>query len=447
MRALWANRKRETTTTKVTTKVMRWDVINYMLGGFGRFLEIGVRDGSTGRRIRADQKWGVDPSPVKDARGHYHKFFEETSDSFFAKLDKSEKFDVVFVDGLHHASQVYRDVMNALRHLRRGGVVLLHDCNPKSKEAQVVPQGKQKHWNGDCWKALVELRARHSELAVRVIDHDEGLGLVMLRGSNKGPCDVTLSGSAFDLDYETLAQRRDELLGLISWKEAISFHSRLSMPNGLTVVTAIFGSGLFRLHEPVYAPKGCRFVCFTDRVDLRSDEWQVRRLSVSAPTPRRMNRHVKSLIHRYVDGPSFYVDSEYRIVGNLSRLVFSLQDHVWSASRHPERRCAYQEASYCMKIERVESRDALTAQIKRYREENFPKGYGLWAGGAVARRGDADSERLGESWWREIERGSERDQISLAYVSWKLGIKPGLLPGSYHRTPGLEHHREKRGYP
>lgn len=209
----------------------------------------------------------------------------------------------------------------------------------------------------------------------------------------------------------------------------------------LTVVTAIFGQG-FNLHQPEGSWPGVRFVCFTDRTDLIGGHWEL--IQQNHPTgPRRSNRCVKTTLHRYVDGPTLYIDADFKVVGDPRDVVgASLASHCWSATKHPHRDCLFDEAAFCIKKKRLEVQKALSAQLRRYRAKGMPHHFGLWAGGILARRGDSDSRRLGELWWNEVKRGSERDQISLPFVAWGLGLMPGEIPGVYTAMPGLE--RRKR---
>lgn len=193
----------------------RWNVINALLDRCDerRFLEIGVGSGQTARQVRADEKWGVDPrsdSPEEP----YDYLVRTESDYFFGRLYSGRLFDVVFIDGLHHAKQVYRDVCNALNHLAAGGIIVMHDCNPQSETAQAVPR-QQSEWNGDCWKAVVKLRAEHPELDVFTIDTDQGLGVVRQVPSDS----IDVDGEPFDLTWSDLVQDRERLLGLISPSE------------------------------------------------------------------------------------------------------------------------------------------------------------------------------------------------------------------------------------
>jgi len=197
----------------------------------------------------------------------------------------------------------------------------------------------------------------------------------------------------------------------------------------LTVVTAIFGPD-FHLYEPPALPS-CRFVCFTDRTDLQSKVWEITR-QTSTLSPRRANREIKALLHRYVTGPTLYVDAEFKITGDPTEVVgAALDGHCWAATAHPSRSCLFAEAEFCIRKSCVDAPAALRAQTERYRAAGMPEHWGLWAGGIIARIGDRDSERLGEAWWSEIQDGAERDQVSLPFVARNLGLAPGIIPGSY----------------
>src|SRR5688572_28372042 len=99
--------------------LFRWDVVNELLSRtkLQRYLEIGIQRGVCGSKVKARRKVGVDPAPFEQATRHYSAVCRQTSDAFFQELPRDDLFDVVLVDGLHHADQVERDVQNALLHL------------------------------------------------------------------------------------------------------------------------------------------------------------------------------------------------------------------------------------------------------------------------------------------------------------------------------------------
>ena len=149
----------------------RTDIIQSLIDKIGakKYLEVGVSAGENFREIKCDTKVGVDPEPNTPATIHV------TSDDFF-KTNK-EKFDVIFIDGLHHADQVYRDIANALLCLNDDGYIVCHDMNPELEQHQVIPFNGG-IWNGDCWKAYVQLRQERDDLAMYVVDTDYGCGVI-----------------------------------------------------------------------------------------------------------------------------------------------------------------------------------------------------------------------------------------------------------------------------
>lgn len=185
----------------------RSDVINNIIkkNNYKKHLEIGVFHACDNfNKINVQYKVGVDPGKEGVAEGT----FTMTSDEFFELTN--DKFDTVFVDGLHHADQVYKDIINSLKVLNEGGTIVCHDMNPHSYEQQKIPRSTVV-WNGDCWKAFVQLRMERTDLKMCVIDADWGLGIIQ-RGSQK-------KLEEGELTYDNFDQNRNEWLNLLSEKE------------------------------------------------------------------------------------------------------------------------------------------------------------------------------------------------------------------------------------
>jgi hypothetical protein len=204
--------------------------------GATNYLEIGVNNGACFLRLKAAHKMAVDPAfkisrdrklkyYLKNTANFNNHYFEQTSDDFFASKTEvlaQHSPGIVFVDGLHTYEQSLRDVINSLTHLKPGGVVLMHDCNPMTESAgfpaDSIDHAKAKlndyHgiWNGDVWKAIVHMRSLHSDLEVFVLDCDHGIGVV-----RRGKPHDTLNYSRTqvrELSYEDLAENRALLLNL-----------------------------------------------------------------------------------------------------------------------------------------------------------------------------------------------------------------------------------------
>ena len=141
------------------------------------------------------------------------------SDEFFAQ--NTQRFDVIFIDGLHDAKQVWRDVHNALRFLSPDGLILLHDCNPRNVEFQITPQ-LHKIWLGDVWKAIVALRAQ-DYIEIVVGDFDLGVG-IMRRRLNTHRLPMALETRVLDdaleaFTYDEFDHHRNTLFRLKSFDE------------------------------------------------------------------------------------------------------------------------------------------------------------------------------------------------------------------------------------
>lgn len=153
--------------------MQRYDIIQKFIDdrGYKSFLEIGTYRGDTFSRIRCDNKECVDPDPES------HATYCMTSDEFF--VNHHYRYDIIFIDGLHEHSQVWKDICNSIWSLREGGVIVMHDCLPTTEEMQEWHNTSQqgKVWTGDTWKAYV--KAMHSlPYLVYVIDTDFGCGII-----------------------------------------------------------------------------------------------------------------------------------------------------------------------------------------------------------------------------------------------------------------------------
>ena len=202
----------------LNSTIKRYDIINHLIekNKFLNYLEIGVFKGENIREIKAIHKDGVDPG----AEGYTppEVNYPMTSDEFFDLIkDHDEiKYDVIFIDGLHHADQVEKDIKNSLNHLVKGGYILMHDCNPVSYDAQLIPR-QTIAWNGDVWKAFVDFKSNNPTYDCSVVDTDFGVGVIKNIGEG-----YTIDNRIDDWEY--FNTNRKELLNLIEWDEFTATH-------------------------------------------------------------------------------------------------------------------------------------------------------------------------------------------------------------------------------
>lgn len=202
----------------------RTEVINYLLSvgvSESTYLEIGVRNPEHNfNHINASVKYSVDPGVEFESNP---VDFKMTSDDFFEKLRNSEilsadiKFDVIFIDGLHLAEQVDRDIENALHFIKNDGFIVLHDCNPPTEwtareNYEFFHTPALGIWNGTTWKAFLKRRFDPS-IQSCCIDTDWGVGI--LSKSQRLGNSIEKVNPYFE--YGVLDQHRNAHLNLIDF--------------------------------------------------------------------------------------------------------------------------------------------------------------------------------------------------------------------------------------
>lgn len=202
----------------------RTEILNFILSTKSEktyYLEIGVRNPNDNyNHINAGQKYSVDPgieykeNPVD---------FKMTSDEFYELLLANKilssdiRFDLIFIDGLHLADQVDRDIMNSLKFIKRDGFIVLHDCNPPTEwhareTYNYFHTPASGFWNGTTWKAFVKWRFNPLVNSC-CVDSDWGLGII----SKEAPIGSCAKGSNQFFEFKDFMEHREEYLNLISF--------------------------------------------------------------------------------------------------------------------------------------------------------------------------------------------------------------------------------------
>jgi hypothetical protein len=218
----------------------------------------------------------------------------------------------------------------------------------------------------------------------------------------------------------------------------------------LVVYTAIFGDIPDRLQAPrTQRPDPTvRYVCFTDCPESfrRVAPWEIRAAAWTDADSRRTARFHKVLSHRVVPdaGYSLWLDGNLGLEVDPWTIVrCHLSSGIDIATfKHAHRNCVYQELETCLRLDKDDA-GAMRAQVERYRIEGYPRYNGLAETTAFARREGPAIREFNEAWWREIERGSARDQLSFDYVAWKLSLDYGWLPGVREDCPYFRFSRHR----
>lgn len=203
-----------------------------------------------------------------------------------------------------------------------------------------------------------------------------------------------------------------------------------------------------RLHPPECPPHpDVRYVLFRDVTVPAVDQgWEVRAAEFNDANNRLRARHHKCR------PDLLFPDADWTLWldGNITPRVCPVEivrrfgALPIAAIPHGGRDCAYEEATAMARKWR-DNPSVIADQVMRYRKAGFPRKQGLAATGALLRANRPLLHEVNADWWHEIERGSNRDQISFNYVLWRHGLEWTRLPGGwrdggelFHRRPHLE---------
>jgi len=186
----------------------RTELINGLIqkNNYKTYLEIGVntpaQPGYNWVGVNISTKHGVDPN--------VDTTYKMTSDEFFEK-HVSQKYDIIFIDGLHLHEQVYKDITNSLNFLNENGIIVVHDCNPVAEITQRRERASDA-WHGDVWKAIVQLRMENPNIEINTVNTDEGCGII-----KKGKQELLkINDDENCYDYSFLDKNREKAINLIS---------------------------------------------------------------------------------------------------------------------------------------------------------------------------------------------------------------------------------------
>ena len=198
------------------------------------------------------------------------------------------------------------------------------------------------------------------------------------------------------------------------------------------------------------------FVIYTDAVQKPEERgfWEVRPVEWKHPSnPRRTARWHKTNSHLLIDSKfSLWFDGALQFK-NGTDIVQMLHDglavekgtakYALASFKHPQRVCVYQENTACARMGKDDPQ-VMQEQVDRYRHEGYPPYNGMVETSCVIRYQNLDVTKFNEHWWREIEHGSLRDQLSFNYCCWRLGLEYGHLPGRRDVSPYFTFHPHKR---
>jgi hypothetical protein len=226
-----------------------YDFLNLIIEkkNYESYLEIGVCLGRTFRNIKCKRRLSVDP---KENEYVTHVM---TSNDFFK--ENKNKFDLIFVDGLHVYEQVKQDILNSLECLNENGIIIAHDTFPKNEYEEryeyiideqelikVLDKYKVDYskynvrdlsafWMGNVWKSILDLQLEDNDLEFYALDKND-INIFHSFETNSLSCGVTVIRRGVknkiniikpeNLDYEFFRENCQKILNLVTYDEIVN---------------------------------------------------------------------------------------------------------------------------------------------------------------------------------------------------------------------------------
>lgn len=189
--------------------IYRWDLIQFLINKykFQNYLEIGCDKDQSFSKIIIKNKVGVDPISGGTIRASSNNFF----------IKNKNTFDIIFIDGLHHYNQVLTDINNSLNILNNNGFILVHDCLPRTLAQQAVPRYRGS-WQGNVWKAIVELRTKEN-LDIITCKIDFGVAIIRKK-KNQNLLKIDCVDFS-KLKFKDYYYNHNKLMNIISYKNTL----------------------------------------------------------------------------------------------------------------------------------------------------------------------------------------------------------------------------------
>lgn len=218
------------------------------------------------------------------------------------------------------------------------------------------------------------------------------------------------------------------------------------MKKKVIVYTAIMGN-YNKLREIKNPDKNIKYICFTDQ-KIKSNTWQVVKGSTIFYNSNLNAKIHKVLPHLYFNCDySLWIDASIEIEGNILDLIDSHLDEKTDIVlfKHKIRDCPYCEANIVISSKLANS-IIVKSQMNKYHRYGFPLHKRFSQGGVILRKHSEKMEIFNLTWWGEICRYTQRDQLSLDYCIDKtnLSLKYFDLPKLYENNGYFRYYGHKK---
>jgi len=176
--------------------------------------------------------------------------------------------------------------------------------------------------------------------------------------------------------------------------------------------------------------KGVQYIYYSDK-DLKNKDWEFRPLVYYNPDNRRIARYHKVNSHLLFPNEEYvlWLDGNIEVKWYPEEILelLSTNDNFVATMIHPSRNCIFQEF-HAVRILNFDDPLVMAKQEQRYKREGMPLNIGLPETNVLLRKQNDDCREFNTLWWKEINGGSKRDQLSFSYVMWKMNKEWVLIP-------------------
>jgi hypothetical protein len=174
--------------------------------------------------------------------------------------------------------------------------------------------------------------------------------------------------------------------------------------------------------RPIPEFKGWDRVVFTDNKDLKVQGWKT--ICVSGEGVRKQ-REIKILSNKYLKdySLSIYQDANMKILSTPDEYleVVKYQGGFMTA-KHPTRTRIYEEGFRIVQLGKDKPEIVFKHIVNLFEITKMADNYGLFETGVIIRDNSKQVAKLENKWFKYLQLGSHRDQISLPFAKFMTGI-------------------------
>jgi len=136
-----------------------------------------------------------------------------------------EKFDIIFIDGIHTEQQTLKDIQNASNCISKEGLIIIHDCMPPDawhqRDQEDFKEGE--NWNGAVWKAVLRI-FNCATGKCTLLDTDWGCGIIDMANNQVPLCKPIPEKIQYEVHYQWLLEYRKSVSAYMRDQVKVFYH-------------------------------------------------------------------------------------------------------------------------------------------------------------------------------------------------------------------------------